>query len=233
MLTTPDRRRLRAALLRDAKAYLLPRLVLHQRAAVEAELERALGYLTAARNLARRLKYSHDDADLVELESYVGYWQAVTTWDPTRAACFSTWAFSRILGHAKEELRRQDYLTRYQRAEVDAACAAGETETLPNAYLRPLGLDAMLFGTDVDDPLWFSEVFCDPEPSPEAQVCAAALWETLAALPERERTVLVLVYAEEARWQDAGVALGVSESRAQQLGGRGREMLREAVAAWA
>lgn len=61
-----------------------------------------------------------------------------------------------------------------------------------------------------------------PEPSNEAErnELKVALTEAIQELPERERHVILLYYAEELRLKEIGAVLGVTESRVSQLHAR-------------
>lgn len=66
-----------------------------------------------------------------------------------------------------------------------------------------------------------------PVDSPEYDGVAAALWETVRALPERQRAVVVLRYYEQLSEKEAAEALGVSVGTIKSQSSRALDTLRD------
>jgi RNA polymerase sigma factor for flagellar operon FliA len=74
----------------------------------------------------------------------------------------------------------------------------------------------------------------DPSTAPEAAVLAGEsderLEQAIAGLPDRERSVARMLYVEDLTMRDAGIRLGVTESRVSQLNARVKRQVRAALA---
>ena len=68
-----------------------------------------------------------------------------------------------------------------------------------------------------------------PDQAPAEQRLAAALADELAALPERQRTALMLCHHQGMSNRDAALVLGVSVDALESLLARGRRTLRVAL----
>lgn len=185
----------------------------------------------------------------------LGLIAAADTWDPARGLKFSTFAYPKIRGAILDELRKQDFLPRGRRErvrEVDRAIAELEheggkppspeeiaarlstsVEEIDEVFLcaRSAGevsLDAQpedsRLGALLSDPR--SE---DPAGSAEWNEAKALLVEAITALPEQEKTVITLYYAEQLFLREIGDLLGVTESRASQIHSRALYRLNRAL----
>ena len=185
----------------------------------------------------------------------IGLIQAADSWEPGRGLKFSTYAFTKIRGAILDELRRQDFLPRGRREkvrELDRAVRALEQESgvapTPEQIAERLGVsaeevDAILLSArsaghaSLDDGVsgelaaLVSDPVCkDPSGSAEWQETKALLVAAIAALPEQEKTVITLYYAEELLLRDIGEVLGVTESRVSQIHSRALYRLNRSLA---
>ncbi len=173
----------------------------------------------------------------------LGLLAAADSWDETRGVRFSTYAYPKIRGAILDELRRADALPRGRRealrdieriaAELEQELGAPPTpeEIAARSGLSTDAVDELLalaraaFETSLDaessaGPL--AALLADPR---SADPVGTAEWEemkrllaaAIQALPEPERTVILLYYAEEMMLRDIGEVLSVSESRVSQI----------------
>jgi len=174
-----------------------------------------------------------------------GLVEAADSFDPLRGLAFSTFAFPRIRGSILDELRRLDFLPRGRRdrlREVERAAARLEQENgvppTPEELARELGTDA----DEIDEVLHSARVASwasldggpseelgalltdpkseDPVGSAEWNEMKALLVEAIGALPEQDKTVITLYYAEELLLREIAEILGVTESRVSQIHSR-------------
>jgi RNA polymerase sigma factor FliA len=184
----------------------------------------------------------------------IGLIAAADSFEPERGLQFSTYAFPRIRGAILDELRRMDFLPRGRREKVralDRAVAALEQELglppTPAELAERLGtsedeVDEILHSARVagavsldDGPsddlasLLADPHSDDPENSAEWNELKLLLVGAIADLPESERTVITLYYAEELLLRDIGEIMGVSESRVSQIHSRAIYLLNRAL----
>jgi RNA polymerase sigma factor for flagellar operon FliA len=186
----------------------------------------------------------------VEREDLVGFGmlglvEASDTWDPSRGLKFSTFAFPRIRGAILDELRRMDFLPRGRREKVrklDAAVRRLEQEAglppTPEQIATELGVELV----EVDEVLQSARVAGtislddgpsdelaslledpkseDPVGSAEWNEMRGMLARLIDELPDQERHVITLYYAEELLLREIGEVLGITESRVSQIHGR-------------
>lgn len=172
----------------------------------------------------------------------LGLLGAAQSWDSTRGLAFSTFAYPRIRGAILDELRRADFLPRGRRElvrEVEATIerleqARGQKPT-PEEIADELGLtteavdEALLAaatavhtslegGPGDDLASMLVDPRCDdPVGSVEWEELKELLVEAIAELPEQEKTVITLYYAEELLLREIADILGVTESRVSQV----------------
>lgn len=122
----------------------------------------------------------------------IGLWRAILGYDPQRGTAFSTYAWISIMHHIWREVKR---------AERSHSQTAG---SLP-----------------VDEALYSAPEATDPARAWEASAIQSALWDLVARLPERLRTVILARYGLTGQtrcfYYQIGATLGVSGERARQL----------------
>jgi RNA polymerase sigma factor for flagellar operon FliA len=190
-----------------------------------------------------------DREDLFEV-GVLGLMQAAQTFNPARGAAFKTHAYTNIRGAILDEIRKHDPIPRSRRDRVrllgeverrlsdklgrsptpeEMAHDAGLTieqveESLVNAHgAAILSLEDQQ--SEGGEGLTLSNCLKVPRcDDPADLVVRAETKERLAAaileLPERERQVIVLYYAEGLRLKEIGAVLGITESRVCQLHSR-------------
>ena len=200
-----------------------------------------------------------DREDLFEV-GVLGLMQAVQTFNPSKGAAFKTHAFTNIRGSILDEIRKHDPVPRSRRDRVrllgdverrlaeklgrfptpeEMATEAGLTieqveESLVNAHgAAVVSLEDQQ--SDDGDGLELSKCLKLPHCDDPADLAARAeMKEQLAAaiqdLPERERHVIVLYYAEGLRLKEIGLVLGITESRVCQLHSRAVYRLNQKLA---
>jgi RNA polymerase sigma factor for flagellar operon FliA len=197
-----------------------------------------------AAGLAKRLPRHIDVEDLVGAGS-LGLADAYTRRGGMPGPEFESFAACRIRGAMLDELRRLDAMPRSARrsakkiavaarsAEQKLGRAARESEVAAELGVQ---LDAyqairtqvdahrapVLFSAIGDEDYDASQHIADSDgESPDALTSRAELSKLIAAkvslLPERTRTVLAEIYAEETTLKNIGASLGVTESRVCQI----------------
>ena len=216
----------------------------------------AAGDLAFARSIVKSLRRglgaNVDEGDLVgpALEAVV---DARRRFDASRGVTFGTFARHRVRGAVLDELRRHAFVPRSvrgraRRLEAARAAVAERTNRAPTDRELAEHLDVPVAQLDrfrqsaqvytvvsLDQPIEGSndrlgDLLAAPEALVDARLCDAELKASLQlaiqALPERERTALVLFYFRQVPLKDVGAVLGVSESRACQLCGQAISRLR-------
>lgn len=172
----------------------------------------------------------------------VGLIQAADSWEPGRGLKFSTYAYTKIRGAILDELRRADFLPRGRREkvrELDRTIAEleqrGGIAPSPEELAGALGVsleevDEILLSAksaghtslerEVSSSLF--EKLCDPQTddpqgSAEHAELKTLLTRAIDALPDQERCVITLYYAEELLLREIAEVLGVTESRVSQI----------------
>jgi RNA polymerase sigma factor (sigma-70 family) len=146
---------------------------------------------------------------------------------------FWNFAFNRILGEMRDELRRWDHLTRDQRAMV-AEKGNGELTVDDEDLswinpLEPVPLDAPLALDDGESAPAIVDVLEEPNDPIEGLELRDAFCRATAALPERERFVLVKRELEGYSNTELADAFDVTEGRASQLRGAAIEHARDEI----
>jgi RNA polymerase sigma factor (sigma-70 family) len=146
---------------------------------------------------------------------------------------FWSFAFRRIVGEMKDELRRFDHLTRDQRALV-AETARGElaVEGEEVAWINPqepLPLDATIASDDGDCAPAIVDLIEEPRNPIEELELRDAFRRAGETLPERERFVLVKRELEGYSNMELAEAFDVTEGRTSQLRGSALDQMREQI----
>lgn len=186
----------------------------------------------------------------------LGLIAAADSWEPQRGLKFSTYAYTRIRGAILDELRRCDHLSRGSRerlrevektvqrfeqehgvapspediaralrtdvAEIDellVAARAGSESSLDEGGEESSSLSALLSDPKSPDPLG----------SAEWNECKLRVADAIESLPEQERSVITLYYAEGLLLREISDILGVTESRVSQIHSRAIYRLNRAL----
>ena len=180
---------------------------------------------------------------------------AADSWDPTRGLKFSTYAYTRVRGAMLDELRKLDFLPRGRRDKVrNVERAMSELEQRhgvpppPEELASHLditleALDEVLYSaktaleTSMDDGpnAQLGQLLCDPKASAPEDVLGReeilkAMASAVAELPDQEKSVITLYYAEELLLREISELLGVTESRVSQIHTRALYRLNRALA---
>jgi len=172
----------------------------------------------------------------------LGLISAADSWDPSRGLKFSTYAYPRVRGAMLDELRKLDFLPRGRREKVRGLeRAVSELEQAHGEPPTPEGIAAhMDISLDELDEVLTSarsaleasldegpnaqlgQLLCDPKSStPEDALergeLLKAMTAAVAELPEQEKTVITLYYAEELLLREISELLEVTESRVSQI----------------
>ena len=182
-------------------------------------------------------------AELSDLESAAleGLAKAARDWDPDVPAhrrrngkpSFWNFAFKKILGEMRDELRRFDHLTRKQRAMV-AEDASGslllEEEGLEFVNPEePVHLDANVAGDEGEAPRPIVDTIEEPRDPIEELELRDAFSRAGADLSERDRFVIVKRELEGYSNSELAEAFDVTEGRASQLRGAALDRMREQI----
>lgn len=204
-----------------------------------------LEHVPLLRHIAGRLTL--DLPGGVDREDLVGYGMiglihAADSYDSSRGIAFSTYAYPKIRGAILDELRRMDFLPRGRREKVRALeRAVAELRHREGAPPSPERIaEAMGVSVEEVDEILESAKSAvetslddgpdedlarllvdprgeDPVGSAEWNELKQCLAKEIADLPEQERAVITLYYAEELLLREIAEMLGVTESRVSQI----------------
>jgi len=184
-------------------------------------------------------------AEISDLESAAleGLAKAACDWDPDRPSrrgrrtdrrrSFWSFAFIKILGEMRDELRRFDHLTRDQRAKV-VEDQVGELSLKeegldwidPN---EPVSLDASVAADGDQDSCALVDLIEEPRDPIEAFELRDAVCRAGAPLSERARFVFVKREVEGYSNGELAEAFEITEGRASQLRGAAVEKMRNEI----
>jgi RNA polymerase sigma factor for flagellar operon FliA len=180
----------------------------------------------------------------------MGLITAADAWDPSRGLAFSTFAYPRIRGAILDEIRRLDFLPRGRREKVRAVDKAiqkleqlGSAKPTPEEIASELGWSvadvdevfvtaSTAVHTSLDQDRGSEEVGGglaamlldpkseDPVGSAEFEEMKELLVAAISDLPDQEKTVITLYYAEELLLREIAEVLSVTESRVSQIHSR-------------
>jgi RNA polymerase sigma factor (sigma-70 family) len=184
-------------------------------------------------------------AEISDLESAAleGLAKAARDWDPEesgraarragRRRSFWSFAFIKIVGEMRDELRRLDHLTRNQRAQVvederGEWALEGEGLDWMNPQ-EPVSLDAAVATEGDEDSCSLVELIEEPNDPIEAFELRDAVCRAGAPLSERTRFVFVKTEVEGYSNGELADAFEVTEGRASQLRGAAFEKLRKEI----
>ncbi|MCB9833553.1 MAG: FliA/WhiG family RNA polymerase sigma factor [Planctomycetes bacterium] len=199
-----------------------------------------------------------DREDLFEV-GVLGLMNAARSYDSSRGAQFKTHAYVNIRGAILDELRRYDIVPRSRRDRMKLFHRSSEEleeqlgrPATPDEIAVAMGLSVEqvddllvnMHGASVlsiddaesnegDGPSLGTALACMNTPSPadaaEARELKARMAEEIQNLPQNERRVIVLYYAEGLLLKEIGEVLGVTESRVSQLHSRAIFKLNKAL----
>jgi len=203
-----------------------------------------------AHQLVKTLPSQPDIEELIAF-GLKGLAEAASRYDPDKGAAFKTFAYYRIRGAMFDGLRASGWLARSDHARVKAhqqaddvlqAAAAGAPAATPDAVAAAHTLKELLADVgavvvaSVDS---FDRMASDPaaeggaeaiEDGLSAAETRGAMQRALAALPERERDLVVKVYYGDQTIEDAGKSIGISKSWASRIHAKAIRQLREILA---
>jgi RNA polymerase sigma factor (sigma-70 family) len=150
-----------------------------------------------------------------------------------RKRSFWSFAFKRILGEMKDELRRFDHLTRDQRAMV-AEARTGElaVELDDGQWInlqQPLPLDASCANAENESVAAVVDMIEEPRNPIDEFELRDAFARASAALPERQLFVFVKRELEGYTNAELAEAFDVTEGRTSQLRGAALEQMRKEI----
>lgn len=194
-----------------------------------------------AAEVHRSLGFSMDVGDLIAYGTQ-GLIEALDRFDPKRGFAFSTFAYYRVRGAIWDGVRTMGWRSRaqakfgqasnlvLQQAHEDAPVAGAADEA--DAVERAIKQVAAAFVVTLDD----ERITRTASVQPDAEAAlgqareASLLRGVLGSLPEKERTLIQLMYFEDKSLTDAGAAIGLSKSWACRLHARALKLLAEALA---
>jgi RNA polymerase sigma factor for flagellar operon FliA len=207
-----------------------------------------------AGRVGTRLPAHVELADLIQAGVF-GLIDAIDRFEPDLGVRFESYAAQRIRGAILDELRAQDWVPRVVRnraRELDKAREAVEARLQRRATAAELAAElgvgpaevrgilnqiqvismealdewAAMRGGTISVAETLAQDDSDPVAILEAKETSDLLQRCLARLPERDRHVLRLYYAENLTLAEIGRRLGVTESRVSQLRSRAVTRLR-------
>jgi RNA polymerase sigma factor for flagellar operon FliA len=186
----------------------------------------------------------------------IGLIQAADSWEPGRGLKFSTYAYTKIRGAILDELRRLDFLPRGRREKVRELERVISQLEQQNGVAPTPEVIAETLGTTLDEVdeilLSAKSAACasldgeiskellgllsdprseDPQGSVEWLEMKDLLVRSITELPEQDKTVITLYYAEELLLREIAQVLGVTESRVSQIHTRALYRLNAALSA--
>jgi RNA polymerase sigma factor for flagellar operon FliA len=184
-----------------------------------------------------------DLKDLVNA-GVVGLLEAFERFDPSRGVFFDTFCTWRVLGAMHDDQRADDWAPNAIRAKavrlrraademanvlhrqpsdeelagaLDVSCAEVAEIRRHADHRAPLSIDRAPSGEAIAPGAALEDRRLDPAHRLLAEEARTRLLDTLKALPDKQRYVLLLYYFERLTMAQIGLVLGVSESRVCQL----------------
>ncbi|MFK7828936.1 MAG: RNA polymerase sigma factor FliA [Congregibacter sp.] len=213
-------------------------------------------YLPLVQRIAFRLQAklpSEIEVDDLLQVGLMGLLRARESYDAAQGASFATYAGIRIKGAMLDEIRAHDWLPRSVQSKLRMVAEAIDRADVRLGRPAQDAEIATELGMSLDEYQQLSgELACARmthiEDNAEAVLAEAgdanpmdlvgenasreALVEAIGKLPERERLMMSLYYAEGLNLREIGAVLEVTESRVSQLHGQALARLRAVLAAW-
>jgi RNA polymerase sigma-B factor len=221
---------------------------------LEARDALIMRFLPLARQLASRYRHAGEpQEDLVQV-ACIGLLKALDRFEPERGSAFNRYAVPTILGELKRHFRDRGWAVHVPRTTQELVLKVSDALTTLPAHLgrSPTARDvAEAIGAPVEDVIeameaatayeatsldaprpgsgddgWsYGESIAAEEPGYDLVELKEALSGTLAALPERERTILYLRFNEDMTQSDIARHVGVSQMHVSRLLRRSLEKL--------
>ncbi|MEW4526354.1 sigma-70 family RNA polymerase sigma factor [Maioricimonas sp. JC845] len=187
-----------------------------------------------------------DGVDLENLEAagVLGLVEAAAHFDASRGVAFTTFAYIRIRGAVLDELRRNSPLSQQmaQRwSRIREVTHEDEGSSTPEAIAQRTGLSV----DEVEECLqavrllhpdtWQDELHggistdSNADDALDREERKQVLADAIESLPERQRLVITLYYAEDLRLKEIGAVLDMTESGVSRLLARAELQLRQIV----
>ncbi len=173
----------------------------------------------------------------------IGLLEASRNYDPSQGASFETYASIRIRGSMLDEIRKNDWAPRsvhrnsrrvaevVRQIENEKGRDARDSEIADALDMNLDEYNRILQDACGHKILSFEETgsadgsILDYIPNPQTSILDdlqkddlnTHIAQAIAGLPERERMVMALYYAEELNLREIGAVIGVSESRVSQI----------------
>lgn len=190
----------------------------------------------------------HYDRENLEQAGMVGLVETANTFDPSRGVAFRTYAYPRIRGAIVDEMRKNSPVPQQMLEVISKIKSAYEKlqspvtpEMLADETGLPLnkvnqGLEAMRF----IKPQEWNDLFCtihaswrDRADTPDSQLEKSEIRRVVAncieRLPDQERLVLTLYFAEDLNLAEIGEVIDLSESRVSRILASAKFRLKEMV----
>ncbi|WP_441247547.1 SigB/SigF/SigG family RNA polymerase sigma factor [Kitasatospora sp. McL0602] len=210
--------------------------------------------VSLVRFAARRFGGSHESMDDIVQAGTVGLVKAVDRFDPDRGVEFATFALPTVIGEIRRFFRDTTWAVhvprRLQEARLAVVKGADELEQelgraptvgelAEYVALQPAELDEAMQAAQARTTLSLDAPFSDGnaegalecrlgccDPALEVVEYVQSLKPLIAALPERERTILALRFTEGLTQAEIGRRLGISQMHVSRLLTRSLEGLR-------
>ena len=193
--------------------------------------------------------------DLVSAAMF-GLAQAARSYDDSRGIAFEKYAMIRIRGALLDELRSRDWASRSVRSAARSMEAANDRLTAANRRTptqeetaKEMGVEVEKVQGIIDDVHrgtvlnyealvtegQIADLLPDREPTPVEELLSrerrAFLMDSVVALPERLRHVVIAYFFEERPMLEIAEELGVTESRISQMRGEALTLMRSGMTA--
>lgn len=176
----------------------------------------------------------------------MGLVEASHQFDPDRGIAFRTFAYPRVWGAIIDELRRNSPLPQKlmnRISQVKKAQESLEPPVTPERLAAATGLttadvEDCLTAMRLSSPSPLNETAMNVVSQPNTQAVSAniemeeakrKLADRIEQLPEQQRLVLTMYYAEDLRLKEIGRVINLSESRISRILAKAELQLREAL----
>jgi RNA polymerase sigma factor for flagellar operon FliA len=172
---------------------------------------------------ARSIGVRRLDRDDIKSLAHEGLIKAAMSFEQKKGASSSSYAWLRVMGHIKDELRKEDYLTRRQRQAVQAFIR-GDEELTEERERYAMRLVAQRPAASFDP----ANRLANSDDTEAAALTREVVDSALRFLSPMERAVLKYRYVDGMSVSAIAVLLRVSTGRISQITGAVQTRLREA-----